>query len=366
MAASLAFTLTIQPSPSKCSNTTQQAASKHQNTLKTRFRVFLSSFKTSNRMDLALIDWLQSAEVARLLNELTASDLSAQTVLNQVQQLGQRYGGERARALVEQTLLRQRAAHRFPNAAQLFFEREALEQASNATVAHHRAQRFAGYAQVGDICCGLGSDMLALAQVVPHVIAIDRDPLRLALARANARVCNLEHRIEYVQADLTQQPPPALPALFCDPSRRQDGHRRFRIAAYEPPVSQVLSWQHRTPALAIKLSPGITHEDLAYLEAEKEREIEFVSVRGELCEAVVWCGPLATTRRRATVLESWSPDNQNHAVVTLVQDTTVPALTVSERNRCSMNPTRPSSVPVCWLNWAYSLAQTNSTPKLPI
>ncbi len=91
-------------------------------------------------------------------------------------------------------LLRRRAAAKFANAAALYFTREALEQASGATIAAYRARRYQPYGVVADLCCGAGGDALALAQVT-HVAAVDRDPLRLAMALANARACGLDQRI---------------------------------------------------------------------------------------------------------------------------------------------------------------------------
>ena len=89
-------------------------------------------------------------------------------------------------------------------------------------------------------------------------------------------------------------------ALFCDPSRREAGHRRFTSRAYSPPLSLLVEWQRQSPErpTAVKVSPGI---DLAEVR-DLDCEIEFVSLGGELKEATLWFGPMRTTHRRATLL----------------------------------------------------------------
>lgn len=256
-------------------------------------------------MNLDTFAWLRSSAGQMLLNELAQQELTAAGVLPVLTRLRAAYPAERARAAVEQTLLRQRARAKFSRAEVLYFTRESLEQASSEAVAAHRARRFAAYAYVADICCGIGGDALALAASGRHVTAVDRDQVRLALATANAAALELSARITFVCRDIVEQLPPRADALFCDPGRRTDGRRRFHVDQYDPPLAHVLTWRARTPALAVKLAPGV---DVTELAAVRDYELEFVSLDGELKEATLWCGPLATTRRRATVLRNKTQD----------------------------------------------------------
>jgi SAM-dependent methyltransferase len=261
-------------------------------------------------VNLHTLHWLCSPEGQTLLDELAASDLAESSVLPTLTRLRARYPPELARAAVELVLLRRRARAKFSAAEHMYFTREALEQASSEHVANHRARRFAGYGHVADVCCGIGGDMLALARAGCHVAAVERDELRLMLAQANAAALGLEQRISFVQADVLTTPPPPAEALFCDPGRRAGGKRRFSVEQYEPPLSHVLRWQAQTPALAVKLSPGIDTAELAEQATMTDvgpHELEFVSLAGELKEAVLWCGPLAAARRRATVLRPDAP-----------------------------------------------------------
>ncbi len=250
-------------------------------------------------MDLETFAWLLSPPGQAALAELGARELAEADALRELERLRRNLTPEQARAALETALLRRRARAKFPEAERLYFTREALEQASAAPVAAHRAARLASLGDVADLGCGVGGDALALAAAGASVLAVDWDKLRLAMARANAEALGLEGRISFIQRDLLVEPPPPAAALFCDPGRRAGGRRRFEVEAYEPPLSHVLGWRASTPALAVKLAPGV---DPTALPADAE--LEFVSLDGELKEAVLWCGPLARAVRRATLLRT--------------------------------------------------------------
>jgi hypothetical protein len=63
-------------------------------------------------------------------------------------------------------------------------------------------------------------------------------------------------------------------------------------------LEAIRAWLERFPALGVKISPGVKLDELAGYVAE----IEFISLQGELKEAVLWFGPLRSASRRATVL----------------------------------------------------------------
>ena len=76
----------------------------------------------------------------------------------------------------------------------MFFTRSGLEQSSAEIVARHRARRYAGASQVADLCCGIGGDLIALAER-HRVLAVDRDALRLRIARVNSEVCDVANSL---------------------------------------------------------------------------------------------------------------------------------------------------------------------------
>jgi len=212
--------------------------------------------------------------------------------------------GELIRAALETAILRREGLAKFSRAGEMYFTREALEQATSEPLARHRAQRFQGQKMVVDLACGVGGDTCALAEAAP-VLAVDRDALRLRMAKENVRVCAPSGRAWFVQSDLValglpRQAGIANAALYCDPSRREGGKRRFHLEGYRPPFSLLASWHLADPrrAGAIKVSPGVDREELAPYDCE----VEFVSWRGELKEACIWFGPFRSARRRATLL----------------------------------------------------------------
>ncbi|MGA2112876.1 MAG: class I SAM-dependent methyltransferase [Anaerolineales bacterium] len=227
------------------------------------------------------------------------------------------------RAALETAILRREAAARFSRAGQMYFTREALEQASSEPVARHRALRFRGQKMIVDLACGVGGDTCALSEAGP-VLAVDRDALRLQMARENVRVCAPSGRTWFVQSDLAALGLPrqvgiAHAALYCDPSRRAGGRRLFHLEGYRPPFSTVASWHQADPQrpMAIKVSPGVDRDELAPYDCE----MEFVSWRGELKEACLWFGAFRSARRRATLLPG---------EFTICEDPTCPPAAVRE------------------------------------
>jgi SAM-dependent methyltransferase len=251
-------------------------------------------------MDLDTFNWLLSAEGQALLAVAADGDLSAAARLRELERLRRLATPERAAAVYETALLRQRAAAKFSRADAMYFTREALEQSSGELIAAYRARRYVAWRTVADLCCGVGGDTLALAGA-GQVVAVDRDRLRLAMAAANAHALGIADRISFVEADLEQVPPPHTEAIFFDPARREDGRRVFALADYRPPVALVRVWREHTPAIGVKTAPGVGDEELAVLAVP---EVEFISVDGELKEAALWFGPMAGEGRRATVLRT--------------------------------------------------------------
>jgi hypothetical protein len=222
--------------------------------------------------------------------------------------LSRRYPAELARAALETVLLREKAEAKFRNAGQMYFTRQALEQASVGKVSAYRSERYRSYRLIVDLGCSIGGDTLALAGVAP-TLGVDIDPLRLAMAGANIRTAFGEgespvNQTLFIQADLAT-PLPIYPAaslrsaaLFFDPARRSGHRRAFSVRDYLPPLSVIREWLPHFPALGVKISPGVDLDEVSAYEAE----IEFISLHGELKEAVLWFGSLRTVSRRATLL----------------------------------------------------------------
>ncbi|MFN8376886.1 MAG: class I SAM-dependent methyltransferase, partial [Anaerolineae bacterium] len=197
-----------------------------------------------------------------------------------------------AAAALETAILRKKAVDKFGirDAPDMFFTRGALEQASDASIRNYRAVQLvleqSGEPQsILDVCCSIGSDALAFAQGSKNgVTGLDIDPVRVRIAQMNAAVLDVKN-VEFRVADVREGIPDA-DFVFFDPARRTDeGKRVFNVERYEPPLSLISQWTH-IPRMAVKLAPGVDLEQIAPYGGS----VEFISVDGDLKEAVLWRG----------------------------------------------------------------------------
>ncbi len=249
-------------------------------------------------MDLEALDGLLSADGRALLRELAGEELTARTELGLSTRLRKRYSDRLVTAAIGLTQLRARAESKFSRAAEMWLTREGLEQASHEIVSTHRASRLSGIGAVVDLCSGIGGDLISLA-TGRRALAVDIDQLHLRMAALNAEVYGVAGELECRNEDVRETDLSAFDAVFVDPARRQGGRREFRPEAYSPPLDWCLALAAKAPAVAIKAAPGMPLEL-----APPGWEVEFVSVKGDLKEALLWSPALATVSRRATLLPS--------------------------------------------------------------
>jgi SAM-dependent methyltransferase len=245
------------------------------------------------RDPLASLDRLLSAEGRALLAELPGGALDPGEALRLGTRLRERHPPELVAAALAQHDLRTRAAAKFAAAARMWFTREGLEQASAEPLARHRADRYARFGRVADLCCGIGGDLCALAPG-RDALAADLDQVHLRMARENARVHGAG-QVAAVCADVRDLRLPASLAVFIDPARRAGG-RRLPAGETRPPLDWCLGLAGRVAAVGIKAAPGLPLNLVP-----PGWEVELLADRRELKEAVLWSPELATTTRRATV-----------------------------------------------------------------
>jgi hypothetical protein len=202
--------------------------------------------------------------------------------------------GERAGVLVETVLLRRRAVGKLGDVGDWLFTDEALQQATAAPVAAHRAARLEGQT-VHDVTCSIGTELAALRPVA-EVLGSDIDPVRLAMARHNVAGVSL------IRADALH-PVSKNTVVLADPGRRAGGRRRFDPRDHQPPLNALLlTYEDRD--LIVKCSPGIDFKWLA--ESRFAGEVEVTSLSGDVREACLWSAGLAGAgvSRRATILDA--------------------------------------------------------------
>ncbi|MDT5203171.1 MAG: hypothetical protein QOH34_4693 [Mycobacterium sp.] len=217
--------------------------------------------------------------------------------VSEIAALRKRFGA-RTPALVETVLLRRRADSKLsglPGSGDWLFTDEALQQASAAPVALHRAKRLSGKV-IHDVTCSIGTELAALRGVATRVVGSDIDPVRLAMARHN-----LGATADLCRADALH-PVTRDAVVLADPARRGGGRRRFNPRDYQPALDRLFE-AYRDRELVVKCAPGIDFD--AVMRLGFDGEIEVASYRGSVREACLWSAGLAEpgVRRRASILD---------------------------------------------------------------
>jgi SAM-dependent methyltransferase len=262
------------------------------------------------------LDFLASPAGEHLLVRLAGEDLSDANTLALLTALRKDHDARQAGAVLTMARLRRRAVEKFgPQAARMFFTEDGLQQASSPAVSAYRAQTLR-QGRTLDVCCGIGTDSLALARAGHTVTGLDLDPVRIAIARHNAAVTDLD-RADFQVADVCAGIPSGFDAIFYDPARRDAGGRRiYDVERYIPPLSLARSWQ--AAEILVKLSPGVDLAQLSWYGGV----VEFVSVDGELKEALLWLNGADHARLCATLLHDgqahhWQSGDDDAAMVGL-------------------------------------------------
>jgi THUMP domain-like len=272
-------------------------------------------------MDVALFRSLLSPAGQEVLAQ-ACEEYDERSAVSLSDRLRRRHPAELVPAAMTQAALRRRARTKWGEAAgRMYFTRDGLEQATTGVVAAYRAERIVSAdlpaatptpadipavtapaaAAVADLCCGIGSDLLALVGAGCRATGFDRDPLTVEMARANLAAFGWSDRGGVEVADATTVDRSSYAAVTADPARRADGRRVFDVAAFSPPWSFVTGLLRDTAC--VKTTPILPHRLIP-----DGVEAEWISAGGEVREVALWSGALRTTadrghvRRRATVL----------------------------------------------------------------
>ncbi|OQY30229.1 MAG: hypothetical protein B6244_01320 [Candidatus Cloacimonetes bacterium 4572_55] len=253
-------------------------------------------------MNDARLDFLLSPRGQVLLKKFADTPITPELTLK----LSRQFPRSEITPVTEILGLRQRALKKFRCADKMYFDRVGMEQASSDLTAEYHAARFADYFgkssekrmsfMIADICCGIGSDSIALAKKGFRLISIDNDPLRLRLFKQNVAAYGLERQIDTICADVRNQVPKA-DGIFIDPDRRPGGSRTISLHEMTPSIDILPKLREATPHIGMKLTPMVSLRKVP-----SDCEIEFVSVNRECREALFWFGGLKSAVRRATIL----------------------------------------------------------------
>jgi THUMP domain-like len=255
--------------------------------------------------DVSEYEWLTAGEAAAHLADLAVSDAPLHAAL---ERLRGRLSPAKAHLLLEQVELRRRAEAKFNAAGRMFFTRVGLEQATDQWIARYKAARFDAVRaaspatpHVADLCCGIGGDLLALAEG-GAVVGVDCNAAAAHFAKANCSVVDAgcADRATVIVGNVDAFDFDGIAAWHIDPDRRPAGRRTTSLQSCQPSLNTIERLVARVPNAAMKLAPATAVPP----EWNRHCELEWISRGGECRQLVAWHGALAGApgRRRATIL----------------------------------------------------------------
>ena len=234
--------------------------------------------------------WLLSESALPVLNQAEEGFRDKVNALTINKRLRKSISPTRAAIVIEQVLLRQRAKVKFERAGELFFTRKSLEQATSGRIARHKASRFAHLPSVADICCGIGGDLIALAEremsdsAISETVGIDMDELTALFASKNIDVLGLEHAA-VKQATFEDVSLERFDGIHIDPDRRVK-NRTVRGDFFQPSLSEIRQRVGLEQSLAIKVAPATP----PHRSTPDDAETQWIGDNRECKEQVIWSG----------------------------------------------------------------------------
>ena len=247
-----------------------------------------------------LYRWLigpQAADYFQLISDWRGGGVSLPKIVQRLRRLG--LDSSSANLLVTQANLRESAKNKFSYADRMFFEQTLLEQATDQQLANYKAHRFVNAPAATDYCCGLGGDLIALAQVT-HVVGVDQSTIACLLANSNCHAYELE--VKLTQSDVESCQFDESSWFHIDPDRRPHSKRTIQLKNFSPPLAELDRLNKSGRNGAIKLAPA-SQIPQSWVD---QSEQQWIGDRHECKQQVVWFGEAAEHpgRRVATALDS--------------------------------------------------------------
>lgn len=190
---------------------------------------------------------------------------------------------------------RRRLAGKVEDPSRWLADSDGAQMATDRLIAAHKARRFArSDREVIDLCSGIGADARELARVAP-VRCVEIDPSR-------AIMCGHNTGREVIERDASAEDVAGL-LVHMDPARRDSAGRLARLADLVPGPEVIGRVVRESAGAGVKLMPGVDRADLQGLATGVAGELEHISLRGRMSQAVWWTGELAGTTARATMID---------------------------------------------------------------
>jgi len=148
----------------------------------------------------------------------------------------------------------------------VMIDREGLYSVTPESIAEEIAKRIGG-AIVLDGFAGTGANAIAFARHAKHVVSVELDADRLAIAKHNSVVYGVSKRIDFVHGDIMKLLPSVdAESAFFDPPWGGPGYANkdtFALDAFAPDGRDLLSkaFDH-VPAVALKVPRNFAFDEL--------------------------------------------------------------------------------------------------------
>jgi THUMP domain-like len=203
--------------------------------------------------NLAEWEWLCSAEGRSLLDSF-ADQFNNEPETQLLRAARAALPRTRASLVVEQIRLRQRAAKKFRQPEKWIWTPLLLEQATDEYTAQFVAGFYPANHSVVDLCCGAGSDAVALARDNRTLAAVDSCPIAVCITKSNLDAHGLAGTVNCGLAENFSIPKNAW--VQCDPDRRPTGKRVTNLESLCPSQPALENIIRQSSGGSIKLAPA--------------------------------------------------------------------------------------------------------------
>ena len=206
-----------------------------------------------------------------------------------------KFGEELTKLISETASLQTKATQKFGPAhadglGVWWVTRRSLQQATPWQVAKLKAS-WLGNETVHDLCCAIGGDSISLARR-GHVVAIDRDPVLVAMARINLTHAAPDHAWQVRCDDVTRYDLSDRSAIHIDPDRRSDNgpsakSRTVQVDSFSPSWNEVTQLIDRSTSAIVKLAPAT---ELDWHPADRQTHRCWITLQGTVREQSLLVG----------------------------------------------------------------------------
>jgi len=176
------------------------------------------------------------------------------------------------------------------------FNEEEYAFATHEILAEYLAKRLKTNT-IADLCCSIGSNSIQFAKFSNKVIAVDINKERLEKTKHNAKLYNIDKKIEFILGDILDDSLLSkikADIVFIDPDWSKDGNFNIHVIDVNktiPPISLVFEKikKHISENIAVKLSKNM---DIDSVKKLGSCELEYVYLNNVLKFIIAYFGNL--------------------------------------------------------------------------